>query len=137
MVCGGIMLLQSLPLIRTKFYDVFLYGHIVLALFFLVGVWIHTQALGYGQYIYSVAAIWCFDRFIRILKISQFGLRLAHIKLVGDDILLMTIPSVVSVKEPTPGSFGYVYFLDSWSLFFFFQSHHFSVIHDGNGDIKL
>ncbi|CDF90675.1 ZYBA0S08-00298g1_1 [Zygosaccharomyces bailii CLIB 213] len=134
MVCGGIILFQSAPLIRTRMYDVFLYGHIVLACFFLIGVWIHTQTLGYGEYAYSIAAVWCFDRFMRFMKISQFGLRLAHIKLVSEDILVMTVPSVLTLKKPSAGSFGYVYFLEGWN---FFQSHPFSVIQEDNGDIKL
>lgn len=134
MVCGGIMLIQSLPLIRHRFYEVFLYGHIILAIFFLVGVWIHVEPFGDGPFAYSVAAIWCFDRFVRILKMSQFGLRLAHIRSAGSDCLTMTVPATGTIKQPTPGSFGYVYFLEGWT---FFQSHPFSVIHEGNGDIKF
>lgn len=134
MVCGGIMLIQSLPLIRQRFYEVFLYGHIILAIFFLVGVWIHVEPFGDGPFAYSVAAIWCFDRFVRILKMSQFGLRLAHIRSAGSDCLTMTVPATGTIKQPTPGSFGYVYFLEGWT---FFQSHPFSVIHESNGDIKF
>ncbi|GAV55066.1 hypothetical protein ZYGR_0AS03890 [Zygosaccharomyces rouxii] len=134
MVCGGIILLQSLPLIRHRFYEIFLYGHIVLAVFFLIGVWIHVEPFGDGPFAYSVAAIWCFDRFVRILKMSQFGLRLAHIKSVGDDCLVMTVPAKAIIKKPTPGSFGYVYFLEGWT---FFQSHPFTVIHEDNGNIKF
>ncbi|GCE98850.1 hypothetical protein ZYGM_000448 [Zygosaccharomyces mellis] len=134
MVCGGIMLIQSLPLIRHRFYEIFLYGHIILAVFFLVGIWIHVEPFGDGPFAYSVAAIWCFDRFVRILKMSQFGLRLAHIRSAGSDCLTMTVPATATIKQPTPGSFGYIYFLEGWT---FFQSHPFTVIHESNGDIKF
>ncbi|GAV50161.1 hypothetical protein ZYGR_0U00170 [Zygosaccharomyces rouxii] len=134
MVCGGIMLIQSLPMIRNRFYSIFLYGHIVLAVFFLIGIWIHIKPFGDGPHAYAITAVWCFDRIMRILKISQFGLRLAHIKLVDDDTLVMTIPSTVSIKKPTPGSFAYVYFLEGWN---FFQSNPFTVICEDNGDTKF
>lgn len=37
-ICGVIMVVQSLPFLRRNWYEVFLYDHIVLALFFLIGV---------------------------------------------------------------------------------------------------
>lgn len=89
--------------------------------------------MGSGQYAYARASLWVFGRFLRLLKIAFFGIRKAHLELISDEIVVMTIPDIAPIRKPTPGSFGYVYFLDSW---FFFQSHPFSLIMDGN-DIKF
>ncbi|CDH11246.1 uncharacterized protein ZBAI_03032 [Zygosaccharomyces bailii ISA1307] len=129
MVSGAVILFQTFPYIRARLYDIFLYFHIVLATFWLIGMWIHVADLGYGPYAYATAAIWVFDRFLRLLKMSTFGIRVAHLELVSEEMIIMTIPSVAFIKRPTPGSFGYVYFLDGWT---FFQSHPFSVITEQN-----
>lgn len=133
MTSGGVIFVQSFPYLRAKLYDAFLFCHIVLAAFWLVGMWIHVRDLSCGQYAYACAAVWVFDRFLRILRIASFGIRQAHLELISDEIVVMTVPGLVPLKKPTPGSFGYVHFLDSW---FFFQSHPFSLIMDGN-DVKF
>lgn len=132
MVAGAVMLFQSLPFIRSHWYELFLYGHIILALFFLIGVWIHLHELGYAQYAYATASIWVFDRVIRILRIGSFGIRFAHITVADSETILMTIPEVITMKRPTPGSFGYVYFLSDWC---FFQSHPFCILQREDGTI--
>ncbi|GAV56075.1 hypothetical protein ZYGR_0AZ02470 [Zygosaccharomyces rouxii] len=129
MTSGGVIFVQSFPYLRAMLYDAFLFCHIVLAVFWLVGMWIHVRDLECGQYAYACGAVWVFDRFLRILKIASFGIRQAHFELVSGEIVVMTVPSVAPLRKPTPGSFGYVHFLDSW---FFFQSHPFSLIMDGD-----
>lgn len=129
MVAGAVILFQTFSYIRAKVYDIFLFFHIILAVFWLIGMWIHIKDLTVGQYAYATAAVWVFDRFLRLLKMSTFGIRVAHLELVSEEMIVMTIPSVAFIKRPTPGSFGYVYFLDGWA---FFQSHPFSVIIERN-----
>ncbi|CDH11247.1 uncharacterized protein ZBAI_03033 [Zygosaccharomyces bailii ISA1307] len=131
-VAGAIMLFQSISFIRSHWYEFFLYGHIILALFFLIGVWIHLHELGYAEYAYATAAIWVFDRVVRILRIGSFGVRFAHVTMVDEETILMTIRDLPTIKKPTPGSFGYVYFLSDW---FFFQSHPFCILQRDDSSI--
>lgn len=134
MICGVVMVVQSFPLVRRNWYELFLYGHIILAVFFLIGVWIHLEELGYGQYAYAIASIWAFDRFIRLVRIGSFGIKYATVSITDEKHLLVKINCVSRLwkQKPKPGAFGYLYFLTgplSW-----FQSHPFSVktLEDGN-----
>lgn len=134
MVCGGIMFFQSMAFLRTACYELFLYIHILMALFFLCGAWIHLENFAYGQWAYAAAAIWCFDRFLRLARIASMGLKTAQATIVSDEILVLTMPHGFRMKKPTPGSFGYIHFCKSW---LFFQSHPFTVLKDEDGKIKF
>lgn len=126
-ICGVIMVVQSLPFLRRNWYEIFLYGHITLALFFLIGVWIHVMVLGYGQYAYAAASVWAFDRFIRLIRLATFGIKYATISVADEKHLVVTLDdaSQIGDKKPKPGAFGYLYFLAG--PFSWFQSHPFSV----------
>lgn len=134
MVAAGIMFIHSLARLRVYSYEMFLYVHIGLAVLFLAGAWKHTQDMGYGQWTYATAAIWGFDRFMRVTKIAQFGLKTAQATMISDEILVLSMPRGFRIKDPTPGSFGYVYFIKSWS---WFQSHPFTVLEDEDGTQKF
>ncbi|CAR25487.1 ZYRO0A01078p [Zygosaccharomyces rouxii] len=127
-ICGVIMVVQSLPFLRRSWYEIFLYGHIILALFFLIGVCIHLTVLGYGQYAYAAASVWAFDRCIRLIRLGCFGIRYANVSITDEKHLLVIIDDSAQVwdKKPKPGAFGYLYFLTG--PFSWFQSHPFSVI---------
>ncbi|CCE90452.1 ferric reductase family protein TDEL_0B03230 [Torulaspora delbrueckii] len=134
MVCGGIMFFQSMAFLRTACYELFLYIHILMAVFFLCGAWIHLESFSYGQWAYAAAAFWCFDRFMRIARIASMGIKTAQATIVSDEILVLTMPHDFKLKKPTPGSFGYIHFCKSW---LFFQSHPFTVLKDEDGTIKF
>lgn len=133
MVAGGIAFFQSMAIMRTKNYELFLYVHIILAALFLCGAWIHLSQFSYDEWAYAAAAIWCADRFMRIVRMATFGVKSAQVTLISDEILMLTMPHNFRRKF-TPGSFGYVYFCKSW---LFFQSHPFTVLEDDNGKIKF
>lgn len=134
MVCGGILFFQSMAILRTRCYELFLYVHILLAVFFLCGAWIHLSFFAYSQWAYAAAAIWCFDRFMRLVRIGTMGIRTAQATVVSDEIIMLTMNYGAWLKKPTPGSFGYIYFYKSW---LFFQSHPFTVLQDEEGNMKF
>lgn len=55
-VIAGLMLFQGMLYLRRKWYEVFLIGHIILAVFFIIGTWIHVVDFGYMWYIYAAVA---------------------------------------------------------------------------------
>ncbi|QLQ79475.1 hypothetical protein HG537_0C01220 [Torulaspora globosa] len=134
MVAGGIMFFQSMAILRTRCYELFLYIHILMAVLFLCGVWIHLSYFAYTQWAYAAAAIWCFDRFLRLFRIGTMGIRTAQASVISDEIIMLTMKLGPKFKKPTAGSFGYIYFCKSW---LFFQSHPFTVLQDNDGNIKF
>ncbi|OUM53965.1 hypothetical protein BVG19_g3303 [[Candida] boidinii] len=69
--------------IRKHLYEVFFISNIVLVAIGLAAAWIHSRAQLYEHFHIACAAVWCFDRFVRI-----------HF-------------------TPFPGAHGYVHFLTS------------------------
>lgn len=134
MIIGACLVVLSFCYLRAHYYEAFLYAHIGLAIGFLAATWSHIASYGYGQWAYAAAAIWCFDILMRILRISTFGLKSADARIISDEMLILTIIPGFTVTKPKPGSFGYIYFCNSW---LFFQSHPFSVVSDDNGTIKF
>lgn len=132
-VAGGFLFFQSLGFLRAYSYEIFLYFHIILALLFLVGAWIHVVYYEYGGWAYASAAVWCFDRFARIVRIAKFGIKTAEVSVISDEMIVVTMPHGFRIQKPKPGSFGYINFLSSW---FWFQSHPFTVLEDDNGKQK-
>lgn len=134
MVAGGIMAIQSLSWLRVYSYELFLYFHIFLAVVFLGASWKHLERFDYGHWAYASAAIWVFDRVLRLGRIALFGLKTAKITVISNEILELKMPRGFKIKKPTPGSFGYVYFVHNW---LWFQSHPFTIIKDDEGNIKF
>lgn len=121
---GGVLLVESLLYFRRHFYDLFLVIHIVLAAFFLVGLWYHVVELGYQQFVYPCFAVWLFDRLVRIIRLFWFGFPMGKVSLVGKDVLKLQIPKRESWPL-RPGGHAWVYFLDSK---YFWQSHPFTFV---------
>lgn len=128
-VAGSVILIQALGRLRELNYEAFLYFHLILALFFLIGAWIHLVFMDYNVFMYCVAAVWGFDRFVRIVRIVYFGVRTAKITAVTNDVLEIIVPKH-DYWPVYPGAFGYIYFMRT-SLFW--QSHPFSIISSDDG----
>lgn len=132
-VCGGIIAIQAFSWLRVKNYEFFLCVHILMAVFFLVGAWRHIANFGYTKWAYSTAAVWCFDIFMRLIRIASFGIKDAKIEIVSHETLQVTIEK----KSYFPffsGCFGYIYFVGTPV---FWQSHPFTVVKTDNGDLRL
>ncbi|CEP63857.1 ferric reductase family protein LALA0_S09e04060g [Lachancea lanzarotensis] len=132
-VAGGIIVVQSFSWLRAKNYELFLYVHILMALAFLVGAWRHVDDLGYGQYAFATAAVWCFDRFIRLVRLFSFGVKTAQVCIVSDETLQITVDKG-SWWPFFPGAFGYLHILKT-SVFW--QSHPFTVVKTDNNELRF
>lgn len=123
-VLGGLLLLQGMLFLRRNAYEWFHFFHIVLAVFFLVGAWIHLDYPGFAVFAYPCAAVWAFDWFARIIRCCSFGFPKAKLTLVANDLIR------VEAKRPSwwkasAGAHTFIYFLTPAGCF---QSHPFSII---------
>ncbi|CCH46107.1 Ferric/cupric reductase transmembrane component 2 [Wickerhamomyces ciferrii] len=130
-VAAAILLITGSYWVRKNYYEVFLLTHIIMAAIFLAGTWIHAGDFNYQPWAYSMAAIWCFDRAVRIFRLIAFGVRTATATVVSEETLKIKIPKGKYWKA-FPGAFGYVHFLKPTT---FFQSHPFTIVSDDDNEI--
>lgn len=129
---GGAIFLAMFP-IRKQYYELFLFSHIVLIAIALVGIWIHAKDFGYQAFAYTMAAIWCFDRFVRIVRLVYFGARKAKVSIVSDEVLKVVVPRH-KLWKAFPGAYGFVHFLKPTT---FFQNHPFTVIETDEKEVTF
>lgn len=117
---------HSLYALRHWNYEVFLMTHILMAVFFVVGGWIHCESQGYGEYYYAATAIWVLDRVVRIARLVLFRTRDAHVELTSDGTLRVTCarPAWWHAK---PGQHAFIHFLRPTM---FWQSHPFTIVEE-------
>lgn len=120
--CGIIILIQALLVLRRRWYEAFLVLHILLALGYVVGSWIHVRDLYFLWFFYCSAWLWFSDRIIRLYRLATFGFPIAEVELFEDRTLK------VSVKKPEGfeaegGGHCFLHFLQ-WHCFW--QSHPFT-----------
>ena len=72
-VSGGIILFQAMLFFRRRWYEIFLFIHILFAALYVAGTWIHVDELGYVWFVYPAVAVWCADRVVRIARLVIFG----------------------------------------------------------------
>ncbi|KAF6066636.1 Ferric reductase NAD binding domain family protein [Candida albicans] len=111
-VCGGIIMFQALLYFRRKWYEVFLVAHIVLAIFWTVGLWYHVQYRG-------------------LARLFAFGFPQADITLIADETLKVQVQKPKYWKS-VPGGHAFIHFLDTK---YFWQSHPFTFIEEESGSI--
>ncbi|KAK6824506.1 hypothetical protein RU639_005307 [Aspergillus parasiticus] len=132
----GLLCGLSIPYIRTKCYELFLVGHILFAVILLVAVFQHTSVFGtkYNAYLWPVVAIWCFDRFLRIVRLVYCNIRVStHGRLQRTtamatyskeaDVIRLDIQVGGSIR-PLPGYYFHLYQLFSWRGW---ENHPFTV----------
>lgn len=124
-IVAGLLMLQAYNWFRSHCYEIFLYGHIVLAVIFTSLCWCHCIDLGWMQFVYAAIAFWAFDRFVRLARIVNFGLPRATIKIVSNDTMKIVIPRPSKARwHAKPGQFIFAYFMLPTT---FWQSHPFTV----------
>lgn len=121
----GVLLVQSLLVLRRRWYEAFLIVHILLATLFLAGAWVHVNERRFVFYFYTSFAIWIFDRIIRVMSIVSFGFPKAKIILCGD-VLKIFIP-INNHCKLVPGGHMFIHFLKAA---YFWQSHPFTYTMD-------
>lgn len=140
-VCGSIMCFQALHFFRSRWYEFFLVFHILLAVFFTIGVWRHCKTLGWMEYVYASVAVWGFDRLARILRIFASGLCTANFEVVDDSLGITKVNIKYSkLWKIKPGQHVFIYVLNTAR---FWESHPFTVFQtveaaqDGNMSIMF
>ncbi|ODV78044.1 ferric reductase transmembrane component [Suhomyces tanzawaensis NRRL Y-17324] len=121
-VASGFLMVQGMLYLRRKWYEIFLLIHIILAVLFIAGSWIHVAELGYVWFFYAAVAVWVFDRAIRIARLSFFGFPKARVVLLADETLKVIIPKP-SYWKSVPGGHAFIHFLRPSC---FWQSHPFT-----------
>jgi hypothetical protein len=94
-----IMAMTSFVPIRKRMYEIFLVGHITLAILALVGCYYHIikrfqHQWGYEAWMYVCMAVWGFDRLMRFLRIARNGVRKATITVIDDDYVRVDVHGV-------------------------------------------
>ncbi|GAQ35739.1 ferric reductase family protein [Aspergillus tubingensis] len=76
-VAMSVLLIHSITWLRRKWYEIFLISHIVLAIIIIYALFQHTRPDGpqWNPYLWTVVAIWTFDRILRVLRIAYCNLR--------------------------------------------------------------
>ncbi|KAK8172070.1 putative ferric-chelate reductase [Phyllosticta citrichinensis] len=109
--------------VRAKFYEASLAIHIALAVLVTIALFVHLSKMEdeYTDYLWAVVAIWCFDRFLRIVRLVYCNLHVrSSTKIVrgpsavatyskDTDVVRVDIkPGSVPFK-PGPGQSYYLY----------------------------
>ncbi|CAH2356075.1 ferric/cupric reductase transmembrane component 2 [[Candida] railenensis] len=123
-VAGLILMFQSFAMIRRKYYEVFIGTHILFAIIFVMGAWIHTKDEGYENFFFAAAAVWGLDRALRFGRLFAFGVQTASVELVAGETLRVTVPRPKYWK-PFPGCHAFVHFFKPTC---FWQSHPFTIV---------
>ncbi|ODV61424.1 uncharacterized protein ASCRUDRAFT_80515 [Ascoidea rubescens DSM 1968] len=104
--------------------------HFIFGIFCLTGLWLHCWKLrSYHEWEFCAAAIWCFDRFVRIVRCLAFGVPKGNCRIIGEDTIKVILPKPKYWKA-FPGAFCYIYFFRParW-----WESHPFTIV-ESDGD---
>lgn len=113
-----------LPL-RQRWYEFFLFSHIVLAILVIVGSFYHIVLVydhqsGFDLFIYATFAIWALERAIRLARIAKHGIKRAYITRVNEEYIRVDVPGVED------HGYCYAYFPTiSWRVW---ENHPFSIM---------
>ncbi|RHZ65509.1 ferric reductase family protein [Aspergillus thermomutatus] len=122
-ICSfGMIILFSFSPFRKHFYEFFLLAHIAFAVLALVGVFYHTSIWNgrYNPYLWSVVAIWAFDRTVRVLRLCYYNLRLGFSTDMLDslatirysqetDVIQLEVTAQRKTLAPSPGEHYFLY----------------------------
>ncbi|RCK64866.1 putative ferric reductase transmembrane component [Candida viswanathii] len=91
-IASGLIMIQTMLFFRRNWYEMFVFIHVVMVAIFICGTWIHVEDLGYIWFVYPAAAVWYFDRLVRIVRLVWFGFPKARIALLTSDTIKVVIP---------------------------------------------
>ncbi|KAG7665914.1 uncharacterized protein J8A68_000537 [[Candida] subhashii] len=121
-VAGGIILFQAMLFFRRRWYEIFLFIHILMAVFWVIGAWYHIYGLGYLVFVYPTVAVWAADRAVRLGRLLVFGFPTADVILLADETIKVVVPKP-SYWHSIPGGHAFIHFLKPT---YFWQSHPFT-----------
>ncbi|KAK4174683.1 ferric reductase like transmembrane component-domain-containing protein [Triangularia setosa] len=124
------MLVFSSLFFRRWSYEVFLIGHIIMAVFVIAGSWYHVEFLfsrkwGYEFWLYAACAVWFFDRVIRVFRILKNGPRRAVVTEVAEDIVRVDVKGIRWTAAPGLHTYAYFPALSPWRPW---ENHPFSIL---------
>ncbi|KAH9926636.1 ferric reductase-like protein transmembrane component 4 [Epithele typhae] len=123
-IAMAVLLPTSIAPLRRKLYEPFLAWHVALSILALAGCYWHivfryAHQWGYEALIIVCTAIWAFDRVARVLRFARHGVQTAHIAVIDDTYVRITVPGVATHGH------AYLYFPTlSWRVW---ENHPFSV----------
>lgn len=128
----ALIIFMSLKWVRIYLYDIFLFIHNVFTILFIVTIYYHVSGMGWVGWIYSMIAIYCWDKAVRIFKILSCGSVVKRSQVLYDDhsLVKLSIPARSLLIKPKLGSYYYLYFLNLSLILYAWQSHPFSVYPD-------
>ncbi|KPM37460.1 hypothetical protein AK830_g9116 [Neonectria ditissima] len=124
-LCLSLLIPLSMLPIRKHWYEIFLLGHIALAVVAIVGAWYHITFLyegtdGFDIWLFVAMAVWAFDRLLRVARVSKHGIKRAYITKVDDEYIRVDIAGVDC------RGYCYAYFPTvSWRMW---ENHPFSIV---------
>lgn len=133
LIAGCIMCFHSMAVLRSKRYEMFVVAHNVMAVVFIMGAWLHVEEDNFQQFAIAATAIWAFDKFIRLVRMSWFGVKTAEVQLIANETLKVKVPRPASWK-PYPLCHAYIYFFRPSC---FWQSHPFTVVYSDVGEKEI
>ncbi|KAL6947486.1 hypothetical protein ACO0RG_000060 [Hanseniaspora osmophila] len=135
-IAGSAIYLQAYFPLRKYAYEIFLYVHIILALFFLVGSWYHLVRFRLQYYVFASIGAWALDRLLRIVRILNFGgVRKNNVSLINNEYLVLTVKNYNKATfKAKPGNFVFIYF-GLWNCFW--QSHPFTILSADSEKLKV
>lgn len=130
-----LLIFHSEKTIRKHMYEIFLIVHMFFNIAFIICMYYHLVILGWMGWVWSMVAIYSFDRFMRLTRIFLHGgVVNAKLQDCSNGIIKMTM------KKPKyfhyqAGNYAFVYFLSMTSAWFYnFQSHPFTVLNEPTDD---
>lgn len=125
----GLLVFHAAKLIRDIAYEVFLFLHRFMNIFFIICMYYHCISLGWLGWIWSMAGILGFEYMMRIIRIMlSGGFQKAELTYCGDSVLKMTIRKPKFFKYGC-GSFSFIYFVDFHDPWYYpWQSHPFTLL---------
>ena len=68
-IAAVVILLQSPAVVRHAFYETFLHLHRILALLFVIGVWLHLEQLPQMKLLLGAIGLWIAERSVRMIRL--------------------------------------------------------------------
>ncbi|CAI1561462.1 hypothetical protein SEUBUCD646_0L00210 [Saccharomyces eubayanus] len=131
-----VLLVLSLGMVRKKYYEFFLYTHILLAILFFYCCWKHVTIFnGWKEWIVISLIIWGLEKVFRVWNILHFGFPRATLinlntsKNPHEEMFKVIIPKHNCKWQSKPGQYCFLYFLHP---LVFWQCHPFTIIDEGD-----
>ncbi|ODQ77000.1 hypothetical protein BABINDRAFT_15867, partial [Babjeviella inositovora NRRL Y-12698] len=131
--CMGLIVIQSILVLRRKSYEAFLIVHIVLAIAILISIHYHINSFGYQGFTWVTIGIWGLDRVIRLIRMFSFGIKEANVKLIAGETVKVTVPKPKHWNAK-PGQYAFVSFMMPAC---FWQSHPFTMITETESELSF